>query len=87
MNLALRALILDDSKDDADLLVRQLTSVGYQVDWLRVETADGLRAALVHHLSSEFVHFLQQVSGGFCHVRLPGLSVRECADLKDLSAD
>ncbi len=46
MNLPLRALILDDSRDDADLLVRQLISVGYDVDWLRVETAEDLRKAL-----------------------------------------
>jgi diguanylate cyclase (GGDEF)-like protein len=42
----LRTLIVEDSEDDAFLLVRHLTSGGYQPDWRRVDTAQDLTAAL-----------------------------------------
>ncbi len=42
----LRALILEDSVDDAELLARHLSKAGYRLDWRRAETAAGLREAL-----------------------------------------
>ena len=42
----LRALLVEDSLQDAELLIHALTSGGYDVTCERVETADALRAAL-----------------------------------------
>lgn len=42
----LKALIVDDSPQDADLLVRQLSRAGLGVDWTRVDNAADLRATL-----------------------------------------
>ncbi len=42
----LRALVVEDSEDDYQLLVALLSSAGYQVSSQRVEDAPGMRAAL-----------------------------------------
>ena len=42
----LRILIVEDSEDDAVLLLRHLRGAGYEVTSERVETADAMRAAL-----------------------------------------
>jgi PAS domain S-box-containing protein len=42
----LRVLVIEDYEEDALLLRRQLTRAGYDVDFLRIETADELRNAL-----------------------------------------
>jgi PAS domain S-box-containing protein len=42
----LRVLLVEDSPDDADLVVRELERSGYAVTHQRVETADAMRAAL-----------------------------------------
>src|SRR5688572_2126346 len=42
----LHALLVEDSPDDALLLVAQLKKGGYLVDWQRVETPEALTAAL-----------------------------------------
>ena len=46
MNVRLRVLIVEDSEDDARLLVRELKRGGYDVDYTRVDTAEALRNAL-----------------------------------------
>ena len=46
MNKPLYCLIVEDSENDALLVVRQLRSGGYDVTWERVETAEAMRAAL-----------------------------------------
>jgi len=46
MNTPLRALIVEDSEDDTELLVRELHRAGYQPTFQRVETAESLNAAL-----------------------------------------
>jgi DNA-binding NtrC family response regulator len=43
---ALRALIVEDSEQDAALLVRELRRGGYDLSFERVETADTMHAAL-----------------------------------------
>ena len=43
---SLRVLIVEDSEDDALLLVRQLRQGGYRVEFERVETSGAMRAAL-----------------------------------------
>jgi len=43
---SLRVLAVEDTTADFDLLVRSLTRSGYQVDALRVDTAEAMRAAL-----------------------------------------
>lgn len=46
MNTPLHLLLVEDSDDDARLLVRELTRYGYRVTCERVQTADDLRRAL-----------------------------------------
>jgi len=46
MGTPLRVLLVEDSADDARLLVRQLGSAGYDVTHRRVDTPDGMQEAL-----------------------------------------
>ncbi|MGD8240595.1 MAG: PAS domain-containing protein, partial [Armatimonadota bacterium] len=46
MHEPLRTLIVEDSEDDALLVVRELQRGGHAVAWERVETAEAMRAAL-----------------------------------------
>ena len=46
MNFSLNVLIVDDSDDDAMLMIRQLRKGGYDPTWERVETAEAMEAAL-----------------------------------------
>jgi PAS domain S-box-containing protein len=46
MNKPLHCLIVEDSENDALLVVRQLRTGDYDVTWERVETAEAMRAAL-----------------------------------------
>ncbi len=43
----LRALIVEDSQTDCDILIRELRKGGYDVTFERVDSATALRAALV----------------------------------------
>lgn len=43
---SLRVLIVEDSEDDALLIIRELKKVGFKPFFERVETADGMSAAL-----------------------------------------
>src|SRR6266513_4858192 len=47
MSKPLRVLIVEDSENDALLLVRRLERSGFELAWNRVETVEGLRTALV----------------------------------------
>ncbi len=42
----LRALVVEDSEDDAALLLRELRRGGYEPIWQRVDTSDAMKAAL-----------------------------------------
>src|SRR5215216_1601075 len=42
----LRILLIEDSEDDAHLVLREIQRGGYEVEFERVETADAMRAAL-----------------------------------------
>ncbi len=46
MDIPLRVLLVEDSEDDADLLLRQLGRGGYDVTSVRVETAEAMEAVL-----------------------------------------
>ncbi|MBD2353100.1 PAS domain S-box protein [Tolypothrix sp. FACHB-123] len=46
----LRVLIVEDSEDDTLLLVRELRRAGYNLHYVRVDTADGMEAALNQEL-------------------------------------
>ena len=46
MGTYLRILLIEDSEDDARLVLREIEHSGYEVDFERVETADAMRAAL-----------------------------------------
>ncbi len=46
MPIALRVLVVEDSEDDALLVLRELQRGGYDPVWERVETEAGMRAAL-----------------------------------------
>jgi hypothetical protein len=47
MTTELQLLIVDDSEDDARLLLRELQKCGYEPKWERVDTPEAMRAALV----------------------------------------
>jgi two-component system, cell cycle sensor histidine kinase and response regulator CckA len=47
MNTLLRVLIVEDSEDDALLLLRELRKGGYEPEWERVDTAEAMKHALV----------------------------------------
>jgi PAS domain S-box-containing protein len=49
MNIALRCLLVEDSENDARLLLRHLRDGGYDVTSERVETPEAMRAALDRH--------------------------------------
>ena len=46
MSRELRLLIVEDSDDDARLVLRTVEQAGWEVTWERVDTRDGLRATL-----------------------------------------
>ena len=46
MGRSLRVLIIEDSEDDAQLLLRELRRGGYEVEFERVETAEAMQSAL-----------------------------------------
>ena len=46
MGKPLRTLIIEDSKDDTDLLLRELRRLSYAVEYERVETGEAMRALL-----------------------------------------
>ncbi len=49
MGTHLRILLIEDSEDDARLVLREIQRGGYDVEFERVETADAMRAALARH--------------------------------------
>ena len=46
MSTHLRILLIEDSEDDARLVLREVQRGGYEVEAERVETAEAMRAAL-----------------------------------------
>lgn len=50
MHTHLRVLLVEDSEEDAQLLLRELKRGGYDVEFERVETADALKTALAHQV-------------------------------------
>ena len=46
MSKPLKVLIVEDSEDDAQLIVRELKKGGYDPKFIRVETAEGMKGAL-----------------------------------------
>src|SRR5574341_302619 len=46
MRRPLRVLIIEDSEDDTELLLRETRRGGYEVEFERVETAEAMRSAL-----------------------------------------
>ena len=47
MSAYLQILLIEDSEDDAYLLLREIQHGGYQVEWERVETAEAMQSALM----------------------------------------
>jgi two-component system cell cycle sensor histidine kinase/response regulator CckA len=60
----LRVLIVEDSEDDAQLVLRQLRSGGYELKWERVETAEAMSSALAR----------EQWDVILCDYRMPNFS-------------
>jgi len=50
MGTYLRILLIEDSEDDARLVLREIQHGGYDVEFERVETADAMRAALARQV-------------------------------------
>ncbi|HDQ00438.1 MAG TPA: PAS domain S-box protein [bacterium] len=46
MNASIRLLVIEDSKDDAEMLIIMLEQGGFKVDWKLVETPEAMRNAL-----------------------------------------
>jgi two-component system cell cycle sensor histidine kinase/response regulator CckA len=49
MNVPLRVLLIEDSDDDAELVVRTLRRGGYELTYTQVESAEAMRDALARH--------------------------------------
>lgn len=49
MEQRLRVLMIEDSEDDVELLMRELRRGGYAPEWLRVDNAEDMQAALREH--------------------------------------
>ena len=47
MGIPLRVLIIEDSEEDTQLLLRELRRGGYDVEAQRVETAEAMQSALM----------------------------------------
>jgi len=45
----LRVLVVEDSPDDAELIIQHLTSSGYDIEHVRVQTAAAVKEALAQH--------------------------------------
>jgi PAS domain S-box-containing protein len=50
MGKPLRVLIIEDSEDDTQLLLRELRRLGYDIEFERVETADAMRVVLTEKI-------------------------------------
>ena len=46
MDAPLRVLLVEDSEDDAELILRELRKGGYRLQYRRVDTAEEMRTAL-----------------------------------------
>lgn len=46
MKKSIRLLIIEDSEDDAELLVRKVTKSGYKIKYTRVESEKEMKSAL-----------------------------------------
>jgi len=49
MKTLLRVLVVEDSSDDTELILREIRRAGYTIDHQRVETKVDMQAALSHH--------------------------------------
>jgi PAS domain S-box-containing protein len=67
----LKVLIVDDSPDDAELMLRRLRDAGYEPQWDRVQDADTVREALVAgHWQVTLVDFNMPGFGGIDALKL-----------------
>jgi putative nucleotidyltransferase with HDIG domain len=71
MSIYLRMLLIEDSEDDARLLLREIQRGGYEVEFERVETAESMRAALGR----------QQWDVVICDFSLPSFSAPHALEL------
>jgi PAS domain S-box-containing protein len=70
-NKHLRLLVVEDSEDDAQLIIRELRRGGYGVDYQRVETAQGMETAL----ASQFWDLI------LCDYSMPAFSAPKALEL------
>src|SRR5215208_6006995 len=71
MGTHLRILLIEDSEDDARLVLREIQRSGYDVEFERVETADAMRAALARQTWDLVI----------CDFSLPHFSAPKALDL------
>ena len=67
MGIPLRTLIIEDSEDDALLVVRTLRKGGYDPAYERVETADAMGEALALPITQERINS-DMAEAGFAHI-------------------
>jgi hypothetical protein len=51
----LRALLVEESEADAELLLHEVKIAGFDLRWQRVETADAMRAVLARGVDIPFI--------------------------------
>jgi diguanylate cyclase (GGDEF)-like protein/PAS domain S-box-containing protein len=66
----LRVLFIEDSEDDALLLLRELQKGGYNVEWERVQSVADLQAAITRHPWDLIL----------CDYSIPGMSVHQALE-------
>lgn len=49
MKTKIKVLFVEDSDDDAQLVLREIQRGGYEVEFERIETAEHMKSALTHH--------------------------------------
>ena len=77
MGSHLRILLVEDSEDDARLVLREIQRGGYQVEFERVESAEAMRDALLR----------QPWDAIICDFSLPRFSAPKALELLNKSGD
>jgi signal transduction histidine kinase len=57
MSVPVRVLLVEDSEDDAELLLRELRRGGYDPVWTRIDTREGLETAMEERWDAVFADF------------------------------
>lgn len=76
MKTQIKVLFVEDSDDDAQLVLREIQRGGYEVEFERIETAENMKSALTHHAWDLII----------CDFSLPQFSAPEALGILQVSA-